>query len=320
MVGHGLLYKEWKQNQGMYIGTIIALSLFIPFRLLIDYFSWKEYTEVSRSSHPLVFQFNNEPFIGIAAIIAGIMAILLIGIERSKGTLDYTLSLPYKRSGIFMTKFALGFAVLIGSIGISYLLSSLIIWGMGAEANYFHIYYLYCIISAAMIFTLVLAAGALTGNPFAQALVAFSTAILPWMLFFLIGMHIYMFSGEPSFFNDDTLWIIAISPITYFVFHQPWILQAEIFIPVGMIILFFIIGLLAFMKHPNERNGYFFLWKQLNLPVQILVMILGIMGFGISGFTTSGESLGGYLIGGFIGALIGFLLGYFLIYKKGKRS
>lgn len=78
---------------------------------------------------------------------------------------------------------------------------------------------------------------------------------------------------------------------------------------------FYIIGYISFVKLSNERNGYFFLWKPLNRPVQIIVIIIGIMGFGYFGFTAS-ESFAGYLIGMCTGAVIGFLISYFAIYKN----
>lgn len=84
-----------------------------------------------------------------------------------------------------------------------------------------------------------------------------------------------------------------------------------------MTIIFYIIGYISFVKMSNERNGYFFLWKPLNRPVQIIVIIIGIMGFGYFGFTAS-ESFAGYLIGMGTGAVIGFLISYFAIYKKMK--
>ncbi|POO72227.1 ABC transporter permease, partial [Bacillus subtilis] len=74
---------------------------------------------------------------------------------------------------------------------------------------------------------------------------------------------------------------------------------------------------ISFVKLSNERNGYFFLWKPLDRPVQIIVIIIGIMGFGYFGFSAS-ESFTGYLIGMAAGAVIGFLISYFAIYKKTK--
>lgn len=88
--------------------------------------------------------------------------------------------------------------------------------------------------------------------------------------------------------------------------------------PLLVTVISYLIGHVAFVKHPSERNGYFFVWKWLNLPVQILVTLLGILGFSWFGYASGNESLVGYVIGALLGAAIGFLLGYFLIYKKKK--
>lgn len=49
--------------------------------------------------------------------------------------------------------------------------------------------------------------------------------------------------------------------------------------------------------------------------MQVIVIIIGILGFGYFGFATS-ESFVGYLLGMAAGAVIGFFISYFAIYKK----
>ena len=51
------------------------------------------------------------------------LAISQIGFERSRGTLDFTLGLPYKRGVIFNTKYFFGISILITAQLLSYLLS-----------------------------------------------------------------------------------------------------------------------------------------------------------------------------------------------------
>jgi acetoin utilization transport system permease protein len=93
----------------------------------------------------------------------------------------------------------------------------------------------------------------------------------------------------------------------------------EIFPPFLIAALFFIIGFYTFIKHPFERNGSFFLWKGMERPIQVVVILIGILGFSSFGFLSSAENtMVGYFIGAAIGAVIGFIVSYFVIYKKKK--
>lgn len=176
-----------------------------------------------------------------------------------------------------------------------------------------------------MAFSLVMAAGALTGNAFAQLLTAFSAAILPYLIIALpvgnlevvFGVSIWeMFPSPESYFSLASN-LSNLVPISYVV--NEWMTNSKylLLIPAVMSILFYLIGLISFKKHPSERNGHFFLWNRLDRPVQILVMAFGILGFGLFGYYT-GHSIIGYILGMIIGAVAGFFVSYFSIYKKTK--
>lgn len=51
------------------------------------------------------------------------LALSQIGFERSRGTLDFTLGLPYRRGIIFNTKYVFGLSILLTAQLLSYLLS-----------------------------------------------------------------------------------------------------------------------------------------------------------------------------------------------------
>ncbi|MGA3882026.1 ABC transporter ATP-binding protein, partial [Bacillus pumilus] len=83
--------------------------------------------------------------------------------------------------------------------------------------------------------------------------------------------------------------IMPIAPITYITdrFHfrdidkyPLWFTGAEFIIPIVMMIVFYLIGLFSFMKHPIERNGRFFPYSKMDRPIQILVIVFGVLGFG----------------------------------------
>ena len=76
------------------------------------------------------------------------MAVSQLGIERSKGFFDFTLSLPYTRGQIFHAKFLTGGMVIVVPQLIGYVLSVLLIMLLKPDqAVYFHNYSLgndYC--------------------------------------------------------------------------------------------------------------------------------------------------------------------------------
>lgn len=99
-----------------------------------------------------------------------------------------------------------------------------------------------------------------------------------------------------------------------------WIRERHLIllIPAVMSVVFYLIGYVSFLKHPNERNGRFFLWRKLERPVQLLVIAFAVMGFGVFGYGVT-DTMFGYLAGIIIGAVIGFFISYFTVYRKTKH-
>ncbi|OTQ85054.1 ABC transporter permease [Bacillus subtilis subsp. subtilis] len=323
MPDSGLLYKEWKQNKVALIISILVFILGNPLSILNMYLIYQGcVTGKENWVGPCVFSVDylNSSFISLFWIWGVVLAVSQLGIERSKGFFDFTLSLPYTRGQIFHAKFLTGGMVIVIPQLIGYVLSVLLIMLLKPDqAVYFHNYSLGMIIVSMLAYSLVMAGGALTGNSFAQLLVSFTVAISPFLLISLPAINLeILFGGSIDFIHGPVpKWVQYFIPIIYV--DSKWAENSPYYlvIPAIMTIIFYIIGYISFVKLSNERNGYFFLWKPLNRPVQIIVIIIGIMGFGYFGFTTS-ESFAGYLIGMGTGAVIGFLISYFAIYKKMK--
>ncbi|CAF1848010.1 ABC transporter permease YtrD [Bacillus subtilis] len=323
MPDSGLLYKEWKQNKVALVITILVFILGNPLSILNMYLIYQGcVTGKENWVGPCVFSVDylNSSFISLFWIWGVVLAVSQLGIERSKGFFDFTLSLPYTRGQIFNAKFFTGGMVIVVPQLIGYVLSVLLIMLLKTDqAVYFHNYSLGMIIVSMLAYSLVMAGGALTGNSFAQLLVSFTVAISPFLLISLPAINLeILFGGSIDFIHGPVpKWVQYFIPIIYV--DSKWAENSPYYlvIPAIMTIIFYIIGYISFVKLSNERNGYFFLWKPLNRPVQIIVIIIGIMGFGYFGFTAS-ESFAGYLIGMGTGAVIGFLISYFAIYKKMK--
>ncbi|MEG7357569.1 ABC transporter permease YtrD [Bacillus inaquosorum] len=324
MPDSGLFYKEWKQNKALLIMIFLVFMLSNPFTVLNTYISYQGcVANQNEWVGPCVFSVDylNGTFISFFWIWGVVLAVSQLGIERSKSFFDFTLSLPYTRGQIFNAKFLTGGMVIVVPQLIGYVLSVLLIMLLKPDqAVYFHNYSLGMIIVSMLAYSLVMAGGALTGNIFAQLLVSFTVAISPFLLISLPAINLeILFGGSIDFIHGPIpKWVQYFIPITYV--DSKWVENSPhyLVIPAIMTIIFYIIGYISFVKLSNERNGYFFLWKPLDRPVQIIVIIIGIMGFGYFGFSAS-ESFAGYLIGMAAGAVIGFFISYFAIYKKTKH-
>ncbi|QII50298.1 permease [Bacillus paralicheniformis] len=324
MVDRGLLYKEWKQHFWMFLIVFAAVMLSEPFSILNDYFQYQGcLAELKKFPDMECVLYKNYEIGGAIKMfwVGGVaLALSQIGFERSRGTLDFTLGLPYRRGIIFNTKYFFGLSILLTAQLLSYLLSYALIILYKVDVIHFHEYFIGSVIFCFMVYSLVMAAGAMTGNPLAQLIVAFSTSILPYLLIGLPLANIRIirsfFGDHPAFFYGESELLDYITPIMYL--NQFGIQNGSLaftLIPLAMGILFYMIGYFCFIRQQIERNGHFFLWGKMDRPIQILVILFGIWGFG----TASGSSLFSYIFGMLIGSAVGFLISYFLIFKKIKQ-
>ncbi|MEG7333807.1 ABC transporter permease YtrC [Bacillus sp. 0102A] len=327
MVDRGLLYREWKQNQVVILLSIVFLMLANPLSIVNTYLSYQGCLAHQDPQYcDFIVNYRVSNLIDINWMPGVILAVCFLGMERSKGTMDFILSLPYNRSQIFQTKFWLGGLVIM----LSQLLGFLLAWLLILVYNPEHVYFFEhssvgVIVISFMAYCLLMAAGALTGNVFAQLLTAFAAAALPYLIVALpvgnfevvFGVSIWEMSPSPEAYFSLASNLSYLVPIGYVA--NGWLSDSNyiLLIPAAMSILFYLIGYISFKKHPSERNGHFFLWNRLDRPVQILVMSFGILGFGLFGYS-AGHSIMGYIFGMIIGAVVGFLVSYFSIYKKMK--
>ncbi|MEC1346556.1 permease [Bacillus haynesii] len=324
MVDRGLLYKEWKQHFWIFLVVFAAVMLSEPLSILNDYFQYQGCLADQKKFPDLecVFYKDYEMSGTMKMFWVGGVALALsqIGFERSRGTIDFTLGLPYKRGIIFNTKYFFGISILLTAQLLSYLLSYALIIFYKVDVIHFHEYFIGSVIFCFMVYSLVMAAGAMTGNPLAQMIVAFSASILPYLLIGLplanLRIILGFFGHDPAFFYGETELLDYMTPIIYL---NSFGIQdgslAFTLIPLAMGILFYIIGYFCFIKQQIERNGHFFLWGKMDRPIQILVILFGIWGFG----TAAASNLFSYIFGMLIGLAVGFLISYFLIFKKIKQ-
>ncbi|BET18785.1 MULTISPECIES: ABC transporter permease subunit [Bacillus] len=325
MVDRGLLYREWVQNRTVLVMVGIFLAAVNPFEVLNTYLVYQGCLDTHGAYCKFYVNSLDSGMLNLNWAPAVILAVCLFGLERTKGTIDALFSLPYSRAQVFHTKFWLGAAVITGAQVIGYGLAELLILLLKPERVYFfHHYSVGEIIVSVLAFTLVASAGCLTGNTFAQLLTAFAVSIAPYLIItlpltnaeviFRVGMHELMPSVN-AYLNDSFQYLI---PIMYV--NTDWVSASKyiLIIPAVMSIVFYAIGYFCYVRQPVERNGRFFLWRQLDRPIQIVVIIIAVLGFGLAGYST-GQTMTGYVAGMLVGGAVGFLVSYFAIYKKTKH-
>lgn len=325
MVDKGLLYREWMQNRTVLVMVGLFLAAVNPFEVLNTYLVYQGCLDTPGAYCQFYVNSLESRMLNLNWAPAVILAVCLFGLERTKGTIDTLFSLPYSRAQVFHTKFWLGAAVIAGFQVIGYGLAELLILLLKPERVYFfHHYSVGEIIVSVLAFTLVASAGCLTGNTFAQLLTAFAVSIAPYLIISLpltnaevifgVGMHELMPSVN-AYLNDSFQYLI---PIMYV--NTDWVSASKyiLLIPAVMSIVFYAIGYFCYVRQPVERNGRFFLWRQLDRPIQIVVIIIAVLGFGLAGYST-GQTMTGYAAGMLVGGAVGFLVSYFAIYKKTKH-
>ncbi|AZB44043.1 hypothetical protein CEF21_17930 [Bacillus sp. FJAT-42376] len=314
MVTNGLLLKEMRQSITGLITTSAVLIIYLPWMLLNSYSAYLKYGDEVFHVSLMDTGFN-----GFVMILPFILAISQIGTEKQRGSMDFTLSLPYSRGSIFWTKWLIGLGTIFAGLAISYLISSGILFFTDAVIDgSMTRYYFYTFLSAVMIYTLVFAAGCLTGTSFAQGLVAVSVLLLPVLVFSVVGMNLEVFGDASVIYSDRLMERVGLfSGVTTFLYQDKGS-YGDFVVPLLLTILYTAVGYFTFRYHPAERTGYFFLWKKLNLPVFLIVLFLGTFGFAGFGYMVGNESFVGYFSGLVIGAAFGAALGYFFIYKKAR--
>ncbi|MGM0874987.1 MAG: ABC transporter permease subunit [Bacillota bacterium] len=319
MVAVELIRKEIRQYWVQILLSILAIGFMIPIQIWTQYLELRNFEEAYESNlFTINFEYSDPTFIFIVFVVT--LAIVQIGVERGNGTLEFTLAMPFSRASIFLSKWMIGFGTILLSWLISFSLTGLIIKLTDIPTVNFESYFLFLIGALLLFYTITFSAGAITGTSFAQGLVTLTVCILPLLFIGLIGVQLEVLT-EPDFqFSDKQIWgTYNVTPFAYVFFKYGSFPVKVVYAPFIVAVVFFIIGFYAFIKHPFERNGSFFAWKWMERPIQIIVILLGILGFSAFGYLSSYEhSMIGYFAGAAIGALIGFIVSYFVIYKKKK--
>lgn len=320
MVDNEMLRKEMNKNWVLLLVTNLAIGLVIPVQIWIQYLDFQNYQK-SHMTSLFTINFDNFGPSFIFMLFVFTLAIIQIGIERNNGTLEFTLGMPFSRASIFLSKWMIGFGSILVSWLVSYGITGLINRFVNISTVNFDNYYWYLLGGMLLVYTMTLAIGSLTGSAFAQGLVTLSVSILPMLIFGLFTVQLEVFTDIHLRFNDQILWgTYNITPLAYLFFKFASFPIKEVYPPFIEATVFLMIGYYAFIKQPFERNGSFFMWKWMEKPIQVMVILIGFLGCSAFGYLTSLEhSMIGYFVGAVLGVILGFIISYFVIYKKKNR-
>lgn len=276
-------------------------------------------------------------------IFGFLMASVLIGSERNSQMSDFTMSLPFNRNQLYISKWLIGTSGIIVS---SLLGGPLMLWVIHSSRYSFlmdgHTLQVaglvgFMMLTGIAVFSLGLWMGSFGGEAVSQVLWSVVALLFPVGIILLIQGSIYSLTENTAGVYDlferaiESVFMRVTSPLAnvfnvdtfnMFTDNTVW----ENFMTVAMmsalsfIILSFGLGLWMFNRAPQENNGRFFmftnwLWLVHVIMVVCFAMLGGIILANLSYPTNSILYLIGFVIGGFLAHLLAKRLLYRLNLK-----
>ncbi|MBP0724293.1 ABC transporter permease subunit [Bacillus sp. RG28] len=323
MFNQALWLKNSKQSKLVLILMYLLHLVIIPFSYFNKSIVLKEQiNSVEQYKGIYIGEFSMLGFFSAFLMIA--FAILLIGIERNSGGIDFQFSLPFTPKQLFFSKWIYGISHLIAAYLCTFILVIIIHFTTDLHQYitwtiFFKIFIILFLYSVAF-FTTSLAIGTVTGHYFSQVLLTGFTLISIITLYFSVfanikGLLNYDFHNIAieRFLPKITLPISLTSTNIYLDLgtNKVNIEPIDLTNIIGMIcyiIIFFIVGLLCFNRKANENNGKLFLYKKFGYIMQFIFIYLIATGIALltSAITETSRTVI-YLIGLCIGLIVGHL-------------
>ncbi|GGI12094.1 ABC transporter permease subunit [Gottfriedia solisilvae] len=329
MFSKALWLKHSKQSRLALILLYLVYVVILPFSYYNNIFEMNRALEASYTEYPFIYigEFSTLAF--ISPILVLILSILLIGIERNTGGIDFQFSLPYTPRQLFLSKWIFGVVhIFIATVFLSILTLiihySTILHQYIDTSGFLPIFVTLFLFSIAFL-TIGLAIGTLTGHYFSQTLFTIFTIFSPILIFFSVlsnlkGLFNKDFNGLLEIEKKIVDWSISFQSgslsitkdfdqqnVTYptFDFHNLVVILIYIFV-------FLVIGLLCYSRNANANNGKLFVYKKFGHFVNILFVYLSATSIAI---LTSTIANGSNVVVYAIGLLIGLIAGYYF-YKR----
>lgn len=321
MSNKSLWFKEYAQTQSILWVTFILSFFFLPFQVMKRLSEVQEMVNpkgafTTPELHSIYFNLEN-PFPLVMAILTISIAAVLIGLERSQGQDDFTLSLPYPRTTIYLTKWAIGATTVLLSIGLNLLIAYLILF-FSPFSDYLYVlsggtrlpvtdaalwffYGLKLILTGLALFTLALFLGTISGSYYYQYGFSLIFAFFPYgfALLFSYFLEVHGFQVMNGPFQDRllrniTLFLSILSINLGNPDHSAW-LYALVYL-----LLFLPLGIYFYQKNRVEYNGQ-------------MLIFPALQGFFLVGITICFALLGGLIGTGFMGRGSGSTLLFYYI-------
>lgn len=361
-----LLKKDWKQVSLLWILLVFLgiIAFTLPVWSQMQYFDQElrnieqnpaEYApwidgDVSEMSKDELFNNDNSSgyLIGdlrmmiplgsvlfLYVIFGALMASVLIGAERNSQMSDFTMSLPYTRTQLYISKWLIGTIGLIVSSLLGGTLMILLIhfsdYAFLMEGNTVRVAALVIMmmLSGISFFSLSLWMGSFGGESISQVIWTAIALAFPVGIVALVQGSFYAFTQRYddtyTFFDSmyESVFLRVLSPLSnlanvdmyeFFDRQQEWqkFLAIAPWSALAFIALSFGLGLWMFNRAPQENNGRFFMFSNWLWIVHIFMVLCFAM-------------LGGIILSsfafqtGFVLYIVGFLIGGFIAHLLAKR-
>ncbi|MEH7380693.1 hypothetical protein V7138_09460 [Bacillus sp. JJ1533] len=344
MFNKALWLKNYKQSKFVVWGLWVV-CLYFAYKLYtfidIQERSMQLHTNEWGSIENYSFHFHNFLEVGVfQMIVIVLLASILIGLERTNQSLDFTLSLPYKRQEIFFNKWLFGVTHIFSALTVSVFISGFILVNSKVHdylpLSALGIYFVIALFSLIGIYSFSLLMGFIGASIVSQFAFSILFLFLPNGLYHLVihavGYHYYAITGTPFYklfdlYNVDVIFDFLSFPIMLFDVDNfindvfVWKQSSPTLVLLFLIVPAVVTGLsLFFMKVlanriKSENNGKILAYEKLlpylKVGVFICFYLFGGMVFGSFNYYDELPSLLSYHLGG-----LGFsLIAYFILIK-----
>ncbi|WP_179194897.1 ABC transporter permease subunit [Bacillus sp. EAC] len=327
MFSRALWLKHSKQSRLALILLYLVYFIIVPF----SYYNNSEDINnalLTHSENPYLYISDFSMLAFISPILVIILSILLIGIERNTGGIDFQFSLPYTPKQLYLSKWFFGIVhILISTLGL--LVLTLIIHYSTIlhkyiDASGFAPIFITLTLFTIAFFTIGLTIGTITGHYFSQTLFTIFTIFSPILIYFSVYSNLKgIFNFELSYNTFEkriTEWSIPYQagPLSISkdfaqkVVNYPSLDYGNLLVIVIYLIIFLAIGLFCYSRNANANNGKLFVYKKFGIFVNILFVYLSAT---LIALLTSTIANGTNPIIYIIGLVIGTIAGYYF-YKR----
>jgi hypothetical protein len=309
MLPKALLMKEWKHTSIIILAIFILFIIQFPIRISLKIEEWKKIESDPFFELNMQFEvfsaFSGSVFAAIALLLVVVLAGIMIGLERSTKRNDFSLALPYSRKTMFLTKWVLGLASILGAFVLNFWIGYFIVKVskysyLLNELNLLEMF-VAPIMGYFVLFSFAMFIGAIAGDMRSQVILSFIFLVFPMGIIPLLN----------ELWRAHGFGYIEFPEIMLKLFWPSYIMghgldAVDLLYPFAFGIIFFVVGMKLFSKAPAEYSGEFLVYHSLHPVFKFGIPICGALlgGLLMSSFIPYGLSGVIQIIAYWIGALI----------------